>query len=420
MISDIQGKKLLILAGSVHEVDLVKRAKELGVYTIVTDYYSIDDSPAKRVADEYWNISWSDIDALEKKCTEEHVDGVTAGYSESTVECLIELCERLNLPCYCTKEQLSVLRDKSEFKKTCISFGVPTVKGYDSIVDVTHFPVIVKPVDRGGSIGVGIANNSEELSTVFDFAMDQSYSKQVIIEDYIDGIKFDVYYAIIDGKITFLSSSDTVDASNNNHDKVVQSGWLLPSKYESLYLNSVDSKMRDMISGLKLTNGFIFVSGFFVDKGFVFFESGFRLSGGHLYKFFEEIGFPNIQDLFILHALNSKRKLKFDVNRNDDLRALVINYYAKEGRLTTMGGLEELRKVEHCKFVLPMCSIGTDCYQDKAILTKLCMVHLYSDNIEVLINDLRRTNSLFAATDRDGNDMVYDRMNEETVKSMME
>ena len=70
-IEDLKGKKLLVLAGGVNLITLVQRAKELGIYTIVTDYYDVENSPAKLVADEYWNISWDDIDALEAKCREE-------------------------------------------------------------------------------------------------------------------------------------------------------------------------------------------------------------------------------------------------------------------------------------------------------------------------------------------------------------
>ncbi len=35
----LEGKKLLILAGGTNLVTLVRRAKELGVYTIVSDFY---------------------------------------------------------------------------------------------------------------------------------------------------------------------------------------------------------------------------------------------------------------------------------------------------------------------------------------------------------------------------------------------
>ena len=58
----LRGKKLLILVGGINLITLVQRAKELGIYTIVTDYYDTDRSPAKLVADEYWDISWDDID----------------------------------------------------------------------------------------------------------------------------------------------------------------------------------------------------------------------------------------------------------------------------------------------------------------------------------------------------------------------
>ena len=44
----LRGKKLLILAGGPHLITLVQRAKELGIYTIVTDYYDTKESPANR------------------------------------------------------------------------------------------------------------------------------------------------------------------------------------------------------------------------------------------------------------------------------------------------------------------------------------------------------------------------------------
>lgn len=64
---NLAGKKLLVWGASVNEITLVERAQEYGVYVIVTDYnldYNL--SPAKKLADKAWNISWSDIDTLEK------------------------------------------------------------------------------------------------------------------------------------------------------------------------------------------------------------------------------------------------------------------------------------------------------------------------------------------------------------------
>ena len=60
-------KKLLVLGASANEITLVKRAQSYGIYVIVTDYNTEHKiSPAKDVADEYWDISWNDINVLEK------------------------------------------------------------------------------------------------------------------------------------------------------------------------------------------------------------------------------------------------------------------------------------------------------------------------------------------------------------------
>ena len=65
-MKELEGKKLLIIGASNAEVDVVKIAQSLGCYVIVTDVREGSAFPAKLVADEAWNISWTDYDALEK------------------------------------------------------------------------------------------------------------------------------------------------------------------------------------------------------------------------------------------------------------------------------------------------------------------------------------------------------------------
>ena len=74
MIQDLKGKKLLILAGAGVHSKVVRAAKEMGIYTIVTDY--LVDSPAKLIADESWMYSITDVDEIVERCKQNHVDGV--------------------------------------------------------------------------------------------------------------------------------------------------------------------------------------------------------------------------------------------------------------------------------------------------------------------------------------------------------
>ena len=415
---NLKGKKLLILAASIHEADLVRRAKELGVYTIVTDYYSPERSPAKKIADEAWNISWSDIDELEKKCREHKVDGVTAGYSEFAVECLIKLCERLNLPCYSTMRQLDITRDKVKFKQVCRKNQVPVVKEYSCIEDVKEDPVIVKPVDRAGSIGISVATDKKSLIDAYNYAMEMSVCKNVIIEDFIYGqLKFDAFYSIIDGNITLLSSCDTINASNNGFEKVVQSAWVFPSKYHALFEETIDDSIRQMLKDMDIKNGYVFFSGFCDGKSFKFFETGFRLSGGHMYRYTSEKGLADIQDIFIYHALTgSALDVELGVDQKPNLKAVALNFYARKGVIDTDISVEQIKEVRTCKYAIPMAIKGQECTDDKAILTKLAMVHIYSENVDLLCEDVKTVNRLFQVKNTEGQDMIYDRIDCDVIR----
>ena len=76
-------KKLLILGGTVLTCDIVKTAQSKGLYTIVTDWNKPDLSPAKLIADEYWNISLMDYDLLTEKIKEENINGILCIYIPS-------------------------------------------------------------------------------------------------------------------------------------------------------------------------------------------------------------------------------------------------------------------------------------------------------------------------------------------------
>ena len=419
MKATLKGKKLLVLAGGANLVTLVERAKKLGVYTIVTDYYDEEKSPAKKIADEAWNISWSNIDELEQKCRDVGVNGITTGYSESPVESCIELCRRLSLPCYCTKEQLDFTRDKVKFKEVCRSVGVPTVKEYKSIDEVDDFPVIVKPVDRAGSIGVGIAMNMQELQKAYDYAMQMSYCKNVIIEKYINGTKIDVYYEIRNGKISLLTTDSVINAKNNGYKRVIQSAWYFPSHEHDLIVEKTDKVLKKMIKYLGIKNGYMFISGFVLGSEIVFFESGFRLCGGHLYNYLEELGFANNMDIFIYHALTGSTKgVKVGRKGNRNLKCINVNVYAKKGIIKSIEGVDAIKEIDDCKFALTTGRIGQECEDDKAILSKIGMFYFCNEDAKKLKEDIEEAYSLLKVSDLDGDDMIYDRIETENVDKL--
>lgn len=421
-MKELEGKKLLILGAGTNELSLVERAQELGVYVIVTDY-NLDHmlSPSKDVANEYWDISWSDLELLETKCRESNVDGILSGYSEIRVENNIKLCEKLNLPCYINMEQLDITRDKIKFKQTCRENGVPVIKEYSSIDVVDEFPVIVKPTDRAGSIGISIANNYDELVDAYNYAMEMSLNKTVIIEEYIhkNAKKFDAYYGIVDGNITLLGTDDVINAKNNCNKKVVQSGWVLPSVHEEDYLVSVDLSLRRMMKNMGIKNGYIFFSGFSMGNGeFCFFECGFRLCGGYLFNYFPLVGLYSNMDLLLLYSLTGDcSSVLYGRTEKKDIKNVTINVYLKAGIIQTIKGFEGIKSNPNCKFSLQECHVGQVCEDDKAILTRAGIVYFCNENSETLANDVKCFYDMLCIKDSKGNDMVYDYIDIDTIRN---
>lgn len=417
----LKGKKLLILGATAEEVPLVKRAQSYGIYTIVTDYHeNWDLSPAKKYADEAWNVSWSDIDTIEDLCVKKKVHGVIAGYSEFRAENLIRLCERLHLPCYISKEQLEITRDKIKFKNECRKNNVPVVKEYKTLEEVDEFPVIVKPSDRAGSIGISIATNRMELEEAYAYAREMSLTNEVIIEKYMEkGQYIDVCYAVEEGRITRATTCDVIMARNNKNKKVVQSGWVYPSRYTRALIEKVDANLRQMIKGMGIKYGCIIFSAFVNEyQDFVFFECGFRLDGSHQDEYAGRRGPVNLLDVFIGHALSGvTNSIEKHYYRNPNLKCVTINFYAKKGIITEISGYEEIIKMEDCTLGLVYGRIGQVCTDDKAILSQIALFSFCNESPEKLADDIEEAYKIFKTRDENGQDMIFDRIDSSLIRS---
>lgn len=95
-------KNLLMLGTAKGSKEILLEAKNRGYYTIVTDYLEPKESRGKLLSDEYWMISTSDFDTLEKKCKEKNINGICNGISTFNISATMELTTRLKMPCYCT------------------------------------------------------------------------------------------------------------------------------------------------------------------------------------------------------------------------------------------------------------------------------------------------------------------------------
>lgn len=206
-------KRILMLGTSLGSREIIRKARERGWHTIVTDNLPPERSTAKQDSDEYWMISTADVEALEKKCREEGIDAVFAGVSEFNLDRVRILADDLHLPCYINPETWTFARNKRLFKRKCKEMGIPVVPEYpiptpgdESSWERIEYPVVVKPVDGTGNAGLSICRNREELETGIRKVRAISTNPEIILEKYITGEESWNYYVAAEGSIQYAYS----------------------------------------------------------------------------------------------------------------------------------------------------------------------------------------------------------------------
>ena len=205
-------QKLLMLGTSKGNCEMVGTCKSIGVHTIVTDPRSPQESKAKLISDEYWMIDTSDVDTLEKKCIEEKVTGVCCRMVSFCIPVMMELCEQLNLPTYCTPESWHYTMDKYDFKALCRKNNVPVATDYfvsqpptEEELNSVQPPVVVKAVDQSANRGMSYCYSVEDILPAIEYAHTFSKNKNIVIERMLKGIEYTAYYALQDGEAKLVS-----------------------------------------------------------------------------------------------------------------------------------------------------------------------------------------------------------------------
>ena len=309
-MKDLHRKKLLIVSSDGSDRALLKAARELGLYVICCDKYTSLTSPTKAMADEAWNLDYSQTEMVAEKCREAGVDGVIAAYAENRVDAACKISKAIGKPFYATKEQLDLTRNKVLFKDLCEEYGIPTPYNYklslplvDEQVDEIRFPVIVKPSDSGGRKGITVCNNKEQLIIAVGKALDESIYKEVVVEQFLTGTEMSAIYTIVDGRVSLSCLNDKYISEDQDTKGYLCSFVFTPSKYLKQYCEAVDPKVKKMLKGIGAENGVATFQMMACDDGIYVFEMGYRINGNNDYTIIEKENGLNYCHMLINYSL---------------------------------------------------------------------------------------------------------------------
>ena len=360
---DFQGKRLLVLGGAIQCLKVVEAAKELGIYTIVTDISN--NGTVKQAAHEALPYSVTDVDSLLDWCRENPVDGVlnfNIDYAQNTHQ---KLCEILHFPSYGTAEQYRTLTDKAAFKELCINSGVDVIPDYnENDLEQIEYPVLVKPTESSGSRGSSVCRNQEELKKALEAAKEESVNHKALIEKYLYGCAdFSISYIIIDGE-PYLTR--TLDRFVGRPEDNLQRQCICarcPSVYTDLYLEKAHKNVAAMLRKLGLKNAAVFMQGFIDGEKFRFYDQALRFSGAEYERMLKTATGVDVVKAFVKYALGGDlmplaKQIKNDIYMLDGKCGLQLFIDAYPGTIDSVSGVKEIASTPGVVAVLQKHKVG--------------------------------------------------------------
>lgn len=250
-------KKIVIIGANSFQNPLILKAKEMGFETHVFAWQ--DGSVGERTADYFYPISIVEKEAILDKCREIGPDAVATIASDLANITVQYLAEQLGLP-HNSSECIRISTNKYAMREAFARHGIP-IPGYVSVtreddpaeaVKGMEFPMIVKPTDRSGSRGITRIESVEELAAAVAAAVENSFEKRAIIEEYIEGEEYSCECISYEGSHDVLAVTKKY---TTGHPHFIETGHMEPPALPQETMDRIAETIPKALDALQIRNG---------------------------------------------------------------------------------------------------------------------------------------------------------------------
>ena len=277
-------KRVMILGASRYYVRSIIAAQELGCEVLVTD--KNPGAEGFQYADRYEVMDISDIEGSLSVAQKHTINGVVA-VNDFGVRTAAAIAEQMNLISI-TPKVAELVTNKASMRKKWQEAGFPFVKfrvvksieeARMAIKELDKWPLIIKPADSrgGGSRGVSIIQNGEELKPALKFAQSFYDDRSVVIEEFFEGIEHSVETITYEGKTYILAISDKEKTLPPYR---VDKSVIYPTVFTGSELHEIQELGRQAVQAMGIDVGAAHIEMCSTEKGPRLFEIGARCGGG--------------------------------------------------------------------------------------------------------------------------------------------
>lgn len=242
-------KKLAIIGASYLQEPIVKKAKQMGIYTICFAW--ADGATCAEICDKFYDISIIEKEQILEICKKEQIDGITTIASDTATLTVNYVASRMGLISN-PDEYSEICTNKFKMRQCFMDADVPSPKftlvddeGKYSIKGF-RFPLIVKPTDRSGSRGVEKVLDPVQLESAIKRARKDSFEGKAIIEEFVTGREISVEGISFEGNHTILQITDKVTTGapffvELGHHQPSSLSDEIKNKVKQIVLNALDA-----------------------------------------------------------------------------------------------------------------------------------------------------------------------------------
>lgn len=250
-------KKLAILGASYLQWPLYEKAKQKSIVTL-----GLSSESSFSLADQYFSVSIREKEKILSICREENINGIISIASDIVVPTMTYISNNLGLVGNSiNSSELSTNKLKMRNTLRGEEIAIPSFQQVSSVKEVISFRnsagknVIIKPVDRSGSLGVfkiDLSADEKIVEEKFNEALSYSFVKEVLVENFVSGREVSVEAISFKGKHYILAFTDKVTSGSPHF---VELEHHQPAKLRSDERKDLSDLVFRSLNCLRMENG---------------------------------------------------------------------------------------------------------------------------------------------------------------------
>ncbi len=343
-------ENLLVIGAGPGQMHVIKAAKKLGYHVTVVSVPG--DYPGFKIADEIFYEDIFNTDSIIAYAKEHGIQGVVSDQSDMAAPLVGKVAEALGLPTWGSKTAVK-FTDKVRMRDVFEELGLPvpayfhatTLEEAQKSIAEIGYPVVIKPTDAFASRGVFKVYNETELIDYFPRSLDASRSKNIIVEQFLQGDQYFCQGFVQEHKLRLYAFSDRY--YYDLPDVAIPYTNAFPAKISKEFQNRMTEMFTKVVDYLHPLFGHVWAEWIYNKESDKFYIIEIAIRGGGAFVTDELI--PRAYGIdsqpFLVNAAMGHNERKFEDEVIVPRSAAFFSFLLPEGTIKKIEGLEEVNTI---------------------------------------------------------------------------